>query len=145
MGQTGTSCSKDKRRLSELFTLWYDAHRRYLKDGKRRYDHSMRIAEAWGDPVAADIQARDYMKYRAVRTEEGRTPKTCNNELGYLNAVFNELQRLGEINYSNPLSSVRPLKVPEQEMGNWNTTRSRSCFRNLARAATTRMFTWLLV
>ena len=71
------------------------------------------------------------MTYRARRVEEGRTAKTCNNELGYLNAVFNELRRVGEIDFQNPLSSVRPLKVPEQEMGYLEHDEIRAIFQEL--------------
>ncbi len=44
------------------------------------------------------------------------TPKTCNNEPGYLCAVFNELHRTHVINYANPLRSLRSIKISEQEL-----------------------------
>ncbi len=49
-------------------------------------------------------------------TPEGTSPKTLNNELGYLRAVYNELRGLGVIDYSNPLALVKPLKIQEREL-----------------------------
>ncbi|KIV61526.1 hypothetical protein SZ55_5171 [Pseudomonas sp. FeS53a] len=39
-----------------------------------------------------------------------------NNELGYIRAVFNELRDLGQLDYDNPLASVKPLKLQEREL-----------------------------
>lgn len=75
------------------------------------------MAEAVGNPVAARLTANDYLVYRALRIEKGTSPKACNNDLGYLNAVFNELHRTGEISYQNPFRNVRPIKIQEREMG----------------------------
>lgn len=41
---------------------------------------------------------------------------TVNCEHAFLRAVFNELERLGEVNYPNPLKNVREFEVPEREM-----------------------------
>ncbi|MFS2225545.1 tyrosine-type recombinase/integrase [Pantoea sp. B65] len=41
---------------------------------------------------------------------------TVNCEHAFLRAVFNELERLGEVNYPNPLKNVREFDVPEKEM-----------------------------
>ncbi len=46
----------------------------------------------------------------------GTSPKTLNNELGYLRAVYNELRGLGVIDYPNPLELVKPLRVQEREL-----------------------------
>jgi integrase len=108
---------KDKRSLRELVLAWYDSHGKFLKDGERRYNHLLRMAEAFGNPVAMKVKAHYFTTYRAERFESGISPKTCNNELGYLNAVFNELYRTGEIKFQNPFAGVRPLSVPERDMG----------------------------
>lgn len=108
---------KDRRSLLELMTAWYLAHGKYLRDGERRYRHLKRMAEAFGSPIAAKLTANAYQVYRALRIEKGISPKTCNNELGYLNAVFNELHRTGEISYQNPFGKIRPISIQEREMG----------------------------
>lgn len=108
---------KDRRSLLELMKAWYLAHGKYLRDGERRYRHLKRMAEAFGNPTAARLTANDYLVYRALRIENGTAPKTCNNDLGYLNAVFNELHRTGEISYQNPFRNIRPIKIQEREMG----------------------------
>ncbi|MFU3068914.1 integrase, partial [Pseudomonas aeruginosa] len=46
----------------------------------------------------------------------GANGKTLNNRLGYLRAVFNELLQLGDIDFSNPLQRVKPLKLQEREL-----------------------------
>lgn len=43
-------------------------------------------------------------------------PKTLNNELSYLRAMFNELRRLGEVDYPNPLTLVRAIRIQEREL-----------------------------
>jgi hypothetical protein len=96
---------------------WYQAHGKFLRDGERRNRHLKRMVEAMGDPVGSQFTANTFTAYRAIRIDKGRSPKTCNNELGYLNAVFNELQRTGQINYQNPLKHIRPISIPEWEMG----------------------------
>lgn len=109
--------NKDKRFLSDLINTWYLSHGNLLKDGERRNRHLLRMAKAFGNPVAQSLKARDFTVYRAIRIQDGLSPKTCNNELGYLNAVFNELSRTGDIHYQNPFSSIRPVSVPERDMG----------------------------
>lgn len=74
-----------------------------------------------GSPTAKKINPTNYMLERSSRIESGVTPKTCNNELGYLNAVFNELERTQVIDYSTPLKSVRPIKISEKELS-WLTS-----------------------
>ncbi|WP_100638143.1 tyrosine-type recombinase/integrase [Marinobacter salexigens] len=109
--------TKDKRHLSQLVQVWFQSHGKFLRDGDRRYRHLLRMADALSDPVAQKLKARDFTVYRALRIQNGISPKTCNNELGYINAVFNELVRTKDIHYENPFSSIRPIAVPEREMG----------------------------
>ena len=49
------------------------------------------------------------------------SPKTTNNELGYLNSLFNGLNKIGEIDYANPLEGVKMIKLDERELS-WLTT-----------------------
>lgn len=125
---------RDERRLSELIDLWFKLHGRNLKKGEACRAYLDRMASHMGDPVASDFTASDYTQYRAarlngkwgrVRTDcdgkkDGTTSpisaNTANHELGYLRAVFNELERIGEWTGGNPLTRVRALKFDQSEM-----------------------------
>jgi len=106
----------DRRRLLELIGLWFDLHGHMLKDGKRRKAKLEAICARLRNPVAANIDASAYAHDRRLRAEAGITPKTLNNELGYLRAVFNELRGLGQIAYANPLELVKPYRIEEREL-----------------------------
>ena len=106
----------DTRRLSELVTLWFDMHGLNLRDGTKRLAKLKLITQALGDPVAKKLKATDFATYRQQRLQTGITPKTLNNELGYVRAVFNELYSLSVIDYKNPLEKLKTLQVPEREL-----------------------------
>lgn len=82
----------DRRKLSELVTLWYDLHGHMLKDGSRRKIRLDAMCLRLRNPMAAKLDASAYAHDRRIRSEGGTSPKTLNNELGYLRAVFNELR-----------------------------------------------------
>lgn len=112
---------EDNRKLSELINIWFESHGRYLKGASQRVRTLRNLDSRLGSPTAKKINPTNYMLERSSRVEAGVTPKTCNNELGYLNAVFNELERTQTIDYSNPLKSVRPIKISEKELS-WLTS-----------------------
>ncbi|CAA0081188.1 Tyrosine recombinase XerC [Zhongshania aliphaticivorans] len=103
----------DTRRLSELCQLWFDHHGNHLTDGVRRLSILNLITSAMNNPIASQIKPDHYLRYRAKKEAQ---PKTHNNELGYLNSVFNELHRLNHIDYPNPLAAVKPIKLSENEL-----------------------------
>ena len=123
--------TKDKRAFSDLVKLWYLSHGKFLKDGERRYRHLLRMADAFGDPVAQKLKAMEFIAYRAIRIQNGVSPKTSNNELGYLNAVFNELARTKDIHYQNPFLNIRPIAVPDREMGYLDHDQVKAIFAEL--------------
>ena len=135
-GSTIPQLKKDRRKFLEVLETWYLAHGKYLRDGERRYRHLKRIAESFRNPIAAKLTANDYLVYRALRIEDGISPKTCNNDLGYLNAVFNELHRTGEITYQNPFGKIRPIKIQEREMGYLDHDQIRAIFTELKERTT---------
>ncbi|MEA1080771.1 phage integrase [Marinobacter qingdaonensis] len=135
-GSSIPQLKKDKRRFLEVLRTWYLAHGKYLRDGERRYRHLKRIAESFGNPMASKLTANDYLVYRALRIEGGISPKTCNNDLGYLNAVFNELCRTGALSYSNPFAKIRPIKIQEREMGYLDDDQIRIIFAELREKTT---------
>ena len=107
---------KDKRSFKDLVIEWHKAHGHLLKDGERRKKKLLDISEEWKNPTGTTILPKTYTDYRAKRIEQGISLKTCNNELGYINAVFNELNRTQAIDYENPLKSIRAAKIDENEL-----------------------------
>ncbi|UTW09316.1 phage integrase [Pseudomonas benzenivorans] len=111
----------DARRLTDLVGSWFDLHGHSLRDGERRRSKLDQLARRLGNPRAAKLDPQAYAHDRRVRLGQGVSPKTLNNELGYLRSVYNELRGLGVISYANPLALVKPLKLQERELS-WLTT-----------------------
>ena len=107
---------EDKSRLKELITSWFQHHGQTLKDGNRRFNALLRTCESLGNPVAQKLTAKNYLTYRSNRLADGISPKTCNNELTYLSAVYNEMRRGQVISYPNPLEEIRPIRLEETEL-----------------------------
>ena len=74
------------------------------------------MAEMLGDPAGSNLTKLDYTRWRATRSKDGISPKTLNNELGYLSSMFNVLIKAEEIHYPNPLVNIDNVKVPENEL-----------------------------
>ena len=107
---------EDKRNLDDLIELWFSLHGIALSDGKKRKNKLLAMSLLMGNPIAKNITASDFSKYRQLRIETVSI-KTANNDQTYLNALFNELKRLGEWEYGNPLTELRALKYKQPEMG----------------------------
>lgn len=107
---------KDRRKLSELFSRYYDLHGHTLADSRRLKQVLANIARDLGDPVAVKFSADMFCTLRGRQLADGINGKTLNNRLGYVKSVFNELYRLGDIDYQNPLSKVRPLRLQERAL-----------------------------
>ncbi|SIS44703.1 tyrosine-type recombinase/integrase [Neptunomonas antarctica] len=108
--------NSDKRSLVDIVDLWHQLHGHTLKDGFRRFNALIRLSNDLGNPVASRLTSSMFLMYRKQRINQGLKPKTLNNELIYIRAVFNELIALQQLNYVNPLEKVKPLKVPEREL-----------------------------
>ena len=106
----------DKRYLDELIELWFNLHGQALNDGKKRKNKLLAMSLLMGNPIAKNITASDFSKYRQLRIQDVSI-KTANNDQTYLNALFNELKRLGEWEHGNPLTELRALKYKQPEMG----------------------------
>jgi len=111
----------DSRQLSELINVWFKLSGIHLKDGERRKAKLNHLAVALGDPIGKSLKANHFVAYRSARIAAGISPKTMNNELGYLNSLFNGLNKIGEIDYANPLEGVKMIKLDERELS-WLTT-----------------------
>lgn len=107
---------KDRRKLSELVERWYDLHGHSITSGRRRKNTLLLMCERLGNPVATKLTGAHLVELRRKELEAGAVPKSINNRFTYLKAVFNELHRLGDIDYSNPLAQVKPLKFQERQL-----------------------------
>ncbi len=107
---------KDRRKLSELIDRYHQLHGHTLTDGVRVRLILLALARELGDPVAVSLTANLYCEVRHLQLSAGVHQKTVNNRLGYLKAVYNQLCRLGDIDYANPLHFVRPLRLQERPL-----------------------------
>ncbi|MEK8079427.1 phage integrase [Pseudomonas sp. XK-1] len=107
---------KDRRKLSELAQRYYDLHGHTLADSVRLKEVLSKIIRELGDPVAVRFTADQFCHLRGQQLAAGVHGKTLNNRLGYLKSMFNELYRLGDIDYPNPLAKVRPLRLQERPL-----------------------------
>ncbi|HEB1227665.1 TPA: site-specific integrase [Escherichia albertii] len=120
---------EDRRKLSELIMLWHNLHGQALVANKSRLAKLKIVCNGMGDPIASQITAKDWAHYRDRRLrgeiDNGfhkdkkkwiAKPITVNREQHYLDAVFNELKRLGEWSLPNPLEGIRIFKEAEKEM-----------------------------
>lgn len=107
--------AKDNRKLLELVDSWYQLHGVTLSNGNRRYAILVEYAKALGNPVARNLDGALVARVRSQQLEAGLAPKTANNRLGYLKAVYNQLHELALIDYPSPVK-LRPIKLQEQAL-----------------------------
>jgi len=107
---------KDTRRLSELITCWFNMKGIHLKDGEKRKRCLIAINGWLGNPVAAELTPTQFLSYISIKKQEKKSDKTLNNHLGYVNALYNSLYKIDEINYSNPLHKIEMIKIDEREL-----------------------------
>ncbi|MBD3641978.1 MAG: tyrosine-type recombinase/integrase [Marinobacter sp.] len=115
-GKEWNPSKADNRRLEDLIQLWFNAKGVHLKDGERRKRCLDAIADFMGNPIARTVKPAAFLAYRAHKIQEGASKKTLNNHLGYLNAVYNQLHRLNEIDFENPIRNVEMLRLDEREL-----------------------------
>ncbi|MGT3336476.1 phage integrase [Yersinia enterocolitica] len=116
----------DTRCLKELTDLWFALHGRSLSSGDKIHSKLRLVAEALGDPIAANFTAKDFAHYRNKRLTgeiklderfvKGSSPVTINLDHSYLSAMFEELIRLEEWKLPNPLEKLRKFTISEREM-----------------------------
>lgn len=111
---------KDNRKLLELIELWYSQHGLHLASSKPRKSALVRFCTAIKNPVANTLTPQMFLDYRHKRTLKGVSAKTLNNELGYINALYNYLHKTDQIDYASPLLKVSPIKIKERELSYLN-------------------------
>lgn len=107
---------KDSRLLSELVELWSKHFGVKLKKHHARRLKLDKIVLALGDPIAAQLTPKQWSGYVSGRIAEGRKPATVNESFLFLGAVYNGLQKIGVIDYDNPIKSVGKVKHRQTEM-----------------------------
>lgn len=107
--------NKDYRRLDEVITLWYKLHGKTLRDHIRVRKLLYRMSDKLGNPIASELTSEQFSRYRESRIQEVTTT-TANREHSYIRAMFNELRRLGVIDYDNPVANIRQFKEREKEL-----------------------------
>ena len=120
----------DNRRLDELIELWFNLHGQALNDGNKRKNKLFAMSKMMENPIARNITASSFSKYRQLRIQDVSI-KTANNDQTYLNALFNELNRLGEWEHGNPLTELRALKYKQPEMGFLHSEQIKRVFEEL--------------
>lgn len=108
----------DDRSLKELIESWFIYHGINLADGDRRRRALLQMATDLKNPVASQLTAEQFLKYRYVKTFEGDAVcfKTFNNLQGYLVAVFNKLKKLKVITYHSPICDIDFFKIQERQL-----------------------------
>lgn len=108
---------KDTRRLSQLIERWYELHGHAITSGRRRKNMLLFIAAKLGNPIAQTFTVSDLVALRRVELEleVGALPRSINVRYSYLKSIYTELRRLGDIDYANPLDTLKPLK-PQQDV-----------------------------
>nr|WP_264767439.1 tyrosine-type recombinase/integrase [Klebsiella pneumoniae] len=118
---------EDRRHLSELIELWYSLYGQTLADPKRLMAKLRIICNGLGDPIASELTAGEFTKYREarlkgeVRNEDGTLmspvkPRTVNLEQRNLSSVFGTLKKLGHWSAPNPLAGLPTFKIAEGEL-----------------------------
>lgn len=117
----------DKRTLSELIKLWDSLYGQTLADPERMNAKLEIICQGLGNPIASEITAADFSKYREKRLKgeiKGTNgnllakvkPRTINLEQMNLSAVFGTLKKLGHWPAPNPLTGLPTFKIAESEL-----------------------------
>ena len=125
------TAQQDPRSLQDLIEQWYLLHGQTLTDGQRRRNSLKLLADRLRNPKAINLTGAAFTEYRGKALKAGTTGKTLNNQLGYLRSVYNELLRLGDISYQNPLAAVRPLKLQERELAYLTTEQITVLFESI--------------
>lgn len=115
-GKPWESKPKDKRLLSELVSLWSEHFgAKLIKHNDRRLKLNYMVSRL-GNPIAAQLTPAEFNRFLSSRLNEGKKPSTINESIMCINAVYNGLFRIGEIDFENPVSSIKKMKDRQSEM-----------------------------
>ncbi|TBR44358.1 integrase [Marinomonas agarivorans] len=106
----------DPRRLSELAQLWKDHAGLKLKDFDARSRKLDNIIDSLGNPVASQLKPETFNAYLSSKLKNGRSKATVNKDIVMLGAVYNNLKKLGIIDYENPVGIIKKMKLDHREL-----------------------------
>lgn len=106
----------DDRTFNDLVELWYNSHGVSLKTSVDTRNRLLAMSLYFPKKSACNLQVNDFVNYRTMRLDQGIKPSTLNRELATLNSLFNELYRMGHVEYSNPFALLRRLKQKKTEL-----------------------------
>lgn len=108
----------DQRTLEEIIKIWFRYHGYTLSDGDRRRRKLLRLSKDLNNPVASQLTPGEFLDYRYQRTNSSSplSSKSFNNLHGYLNAVFNKLKKIKEIDYDCPTSDIDFISIQQRQL-----------------------------
>ena len=81
----------------------------------QRHAILVEYAKSLGNPVARTLNGSAVARLRSAQLKAGLAPRTANNRLGYLKAVYNQLHEMGVIDYRSPIN-LRPINLQENPL-----------------------------
>lgn len=107
---------KDRRKLCDIFDVWFVSHGQFLKSGEDTVARIKAFAVEIGNPSICDLQSDHFTLWRSKKVQEGLAENTCNRIHAYCKSAINELIRTNKIKVKNPFSSIKLLKIDENEL-----------------------------
>lgn len=126
---------KDRRRLSDLFDLWFKSHGKILKSGEDTISRIKAFATDIGNPEICNLSPELFTNWRANKIQEGTSESTCNRVHSYCKAAVNELIRTDVIKGPNPFSKIRQIKIDETELSFLNKSQIQDLLQTLTEEA----------
>lgn len=113
---TWTAPNKDTRKLTDIADHWYKYHGHTLATGEKRLQILKATCKALGNPIARNVDPKDFLDYREKRLRKGTTANHLNHELTYLKSAFNELIRIDDWRQANPFGKLKKLNFDDAEL-----------------------------
>jgi len=106
--------AKDRRKLSDIVTLWHTLHGHTLTSGDKRLQQLLATAKDLDDPIALQADPAVFLSYRKTRLSAGVTANHLNHELSYLKSAFNLLISLDKWEGVNPYGKIKKLPLQQK-------------------------------
>lgn len=122
---------KDKRKLSDLFEVWFQNHGQFLKSGADTIARIKTFAVEIGNPPICELSPDHFTAWRSEQIQVGLAENTCNRIHAYCKSAINELIRTNVIQVTNPFSSIKLLKIDENELSFLSADQTNKILRTL--------------
>lgn len=113
-GKEWNPSEKDNRYLSELIDVWNKEHGKTLASGHKFAARYKDFCNHLGNPIARTITPQMISKWRSERLEVIEQ-STSNRELQDIKSLFNWLIEREYINYPNPATKIKNIRLQEKE------------------------------